>query len=224
MYYSLSSVVADDQRGYDGEVVAHFNRDHLRLNGAPRLFGTGKDVINLFFRIFDAEGEIACSAIEPLACEQPDDWVVGRGVEVAGQYDGMCCIGKIIKYERSLSRATDAVEGLKMSACKHDGIAIRKDKGAFEQSPLLHARIGMRQLDVVHIDKLMPSEQTDTVMTSTKLNGGPEQPLHAAIVSQLGDKIAAVLMWTIRAMGILIHFLQSNKIGLVAFDELPDLL
>ena len=93
-----------------------------------------------------------------------------------------------------------------------------------EQTPLLLAGIGTRQLDVVHIDKLMPREQADAVMASTEPDGGSEQPLHTAIIGQLGDEIATVLMRTIGAMGILIHFLQSDKIGLALLDEQPDLL
>ena len=130
----------------------------------------------------------------------------------------------MVKYEWSLGGPTDAVKGLKMSACKHDGIAISKDKGPLEQTALLHAGDRMRQLEVVHIDKLVTREQTDAVMASTKLDGGPEQSLHAAIIGQLGDEITIVLMRTIGAVGVLIHLLQSDEIGLVLLDELPDLL
>ena len=82
----------------------------------------------------------------------------------------------------------------------------------------------MRQLDVVDIDKLMPREQADAVKASTELDGGPEQPLHAAIVGQLGDEIAVILMWAIGTPGIVIHLLQRDKVGTVLLDELPYLL
>ena len=101
------------------------------------------------------------------------------------------------------------------------GTFIGKDEGPLEHAPLLHAADGMRQFDVVDIDELMPCEQADAVITSAELDGGPEQPLHAAVVGQLGDKIAVILMGTIRALGIVIHFLQRDKVGLVSLDELP---
>lgn len=130
----------------------------------------------------------------------------------------------MLQNELSLGGSADAVEGLKMGACKHDRVAIGKDEGPLEQAPLLHALDGMRQLDVADIDKLMPREQPDAVMASTELDGGPEQPLHAAVVGQFGDEIAVILMWTIGTLGIVIHFLQCYKVGLVSLDELPDLL
>ena len=130
----------------------------------------------------------------------------------------------MVKYEWGLGCAADAVEGLEMRAGKHDGVAVRKDKGPLQQAALLHAGNRMRQLDVVHIDELMPREQSDAVMASTEYDGGPEQPFHAALVGQLGDEIAVVLMRTIGAMGVLIHLLQSDEIGLVLPNELPYLL
>ena len=130
----------------------------------------------------------------------------------------------MVKDERSLCRTADAVKGLKMSARKHDGIATGKDKSPMEQTSLLLAGIGTRQLDVVHIDKLMPREQSDAVKAPTELDSGPQKSLHAAIVGQLGNEIAVVLMRTIGTVGILIHFLQRDEIGLVLFDEFTYLL
>ena len=105
-----------------------------------------------------------------------------------------------------------------MGACKHDGIAIGKDKGSLEQASLLHALDGMRQLDVMHIDELMLREQPDAILASTELDGGPEQALHAAIEGYFGDEIAVILVRTIGAVGILVNFLQSDKIGLILLD------
>ena len=123
-----------------------------------------------------------------------------------------------------MGRSTHTVKGLKMGAGKRDGIAVSKDKGSLEQATLLHAVDRMRQLDVVHVDKLMPCEQADAVMAATELDGGPEQSFHTTIIGQLGDEIAVVLMRTIGAPGVLIHFLQSDEIRLVLLDEIPDLL
>ena len=130
----------------------------------------------------------------------------------------------MVKYEWNLGRATDAVKGFEMGTGKHNCIAIIEDKGSLKQSSLFHAGIGIRQLDVVRLDKLMPREQADAVMASAELDGRPEQPLHAAIVGQLGDEISAVLMGTVGAMGILVNLLQSDEVGLVLLDEQPDLL
>ena len=130
----------------------------------------------------------------------------------------------MVKNKLSLCSTADAVEGFKVGARKHDGVAVRKDKSALKQAALLHALYWMRQLDVVHIDKLMPCEKTDAVMTATELDGGSKQSLHVAKVSQLVDEIAIVLMWTIGAVGILIHLLQSDEIGLVLLDEFTNLL
>ena len=130
----------------------------------------------------------------------------------------------MVKYELNLGCPADAVEGFKMSACKHDGVAIIKNKTPLEQATLLHTLDGVGQLDVVHIHKLMPCEQTDAVMPSAELDGGPEQSLHTTVVGQLGDEIATILMRTIGAVGILIHFLQSDEIGLVLLDEFTNLL
>ena len=130
----------------------------------------------------------------------------------------------MLKQELSLGSTADAVEGFKMGACKHDGIAVRKDKGSLEQAPLLHAGVGIRQLDVVHIDELMPCEQADAVMAAAELNGGPIQSLHTAKIGQLVDEIAIVLMRTIGTVGILIHLLQSDEIGLILLDEFTNLL
>lgn len=220
----MLSVAADDQCGNDRVVVAHFNRYDLRLDRAPRPDRASKDVVNLLFGFLDAEGEITRRAVKPLAREQPDYGVIRWSIEVTRQNNGELRIGKMVIDELSLGSTAHAVERLEMSASKHDGIAVRQDKGALEQASLLHAGDGMRQLDVVHFDKLMPGEQTDAVMAPTELDGGPIQPFHAAIESQLGDKVAIVLMRTIGAMGILIHFLQSHEIGLVLLDEMPDLL
>lgn len=132
--------------------------------------------------------------------------------------------GKMVQYELNLGGAADAVKGLKMGARKRDGIAIGKDKGSLKQAPLLHALDGMRQLDVADVDKLVPRQQADAVKASAELDGGPVQSLHAAVVGQLGDEIAVVLTQTIGATGVLIHFLQRDKVGLVLLDELPDLL
>lgn len=126
--------------------------------------------------------------------------------------------------ELSLCRSAYTIKGFKMGARKHDGVAIGKDEGPLEQAPLLHALNGMRQFDVVDIDKLMPREQADAVMASTEPDGGSEQPLHTAIIGQLGDEIAVILMWAIGTLGVVIHFLQSDKVGLVLLDELSYLL
>ena len=127
----------------------------------------------------------------------------------------------MVENELSLGGPADTVEGFKMGARERDGIAIGKDESSLKHAPLLHAVDGMRQLDVVDIDELMPREQADAVITSAELDGGPEQPLHAAVVGQLGDKIAVILMGTIGAPGIVVHFLQRDKVGLVSLDELP---
>lgn len=187
----------------------------------PGLFGLGEDVVNLFGGGSDAECEIARCAVKPFAHEPPNHWVVWRGIEVSGQYDGGRGIGKMVQNELSLGGPADTVEGLKMGACEHDGVAIGQDEGSLEQAPLLHAVNGMRQLDVVDIDKLMPREQADAIMASAELDGGPEQPLHAAIVGQLGNEIAVILMRAIGTPGVLIHFLQCDKVGMVLLDELP---
>ena len=130
----------------------------------------------------------------------------------------------MLQNELNLGSPADVIEGLKMGACERDGIAIGKNEGPLEHAPLLQAADGMRQLDVVDIDELMPREQADAVITSAELDGGPEQPLHAAVVGQLGDKIAVILMGTIGAPGILVHFLERDKVRLISLDELPDLL
>lgn len=130
----------------------------------------------------------------------------------------------MVQNELNLGGAADAVKGLKMGARKRDGIAIGKDEGSLKQAPLLHALDGMRQLDVVDVDKLMLRQQADAVKASAELDGGPVQSLHAAVVGQLGDEIAVVLAQAIGATGVLIHFLQRDKVGLVLLDELPDLL
>ena len=130
----------------------------------------------------------------------------------------------MVQYELNLGGAADAVKGFQMGARKRDGIAIGKDEGSLKQAPLLHALDGMRQLDVVDVDKLMPRQQADAVKASAELDGGPVQSLHAAVVGQFGDEIAVVLTQTIGATGVLIHFLQRDKVGLVLLDELPDLL
>ena len=88
----------------------------------------------------------------------------------------------MLQNELNLGSPADTVEGFKMGACERDGIAISKDEGSLEHAPLLHAADGMRQLDVVDIDELMPREQADAVITSTELDSGSEQSLHAAIV------------------------------------------
>ena len=127
----------------------------------------------------------------------------------------------MIQDELSLGGPADTVEGFKMGACERDGIAIGKDESSLKHAPLLHAVDGMRQLDVVDIDELMPREQADAVMASAELDGGSEQPLHAAVVGQLGDEISVILMGTIGAPGIVVYFLQRDKVGLVSLDELP---
>ena len=130
----------------------------------------------------------------------------------------------MVQYELNLGGAADAVKGFQMGARKRDGIAIGKDEGSLEQAPLFHTLDGMRQLDVADIDKLMPRQQADAVKASAELDGGPVQPLHAAVVGQLGDEIAVILMQAIGAPGVLIHFLKRDKVGLVLLDELPNLL
>ena len=130
----------------------------------------------------------------------------------------------MLQNELNLGSPADVIKGLKMGTCERDGIAIGKNEGPLEHAPLLHAADGMRQLDVVDIDELMPREQADAVITSAELDGGPEQPLHAAIVGQLGNEIAVILMRAIGTPGVLIHFLQCDKVGLVLLDELPYLL
>ena len=130
----------------------------------------------------------------------------------------------MVQNELNLGSPANAIKGFKMCACKHDGVAIGKDEGSLEQAPLLHAFDGMRQFDVVDIDKLMSREQADAVMASAELDGGSEQPLHVAIVGQLGDEIAVILMWAIGALGVVIQFLQCDKVGLVLLDELSYLL
>lgn len=130
----------------------------------------------------------------------------------------------MVQNELNLGGAADTVEGLKMGACKRDGIAIGKDEGSLKQASLLHALDGMRQLDVADVDKLVPRQQADAVKASAELDGGSVQSLHAAVVGQLGDEIAVVLTQAIGATGVLIHFLQRDKVGLVLLDELPDLL
>ena len=127
----------------------------------------------------------------------------------------------MVQDELSLGSPAETVEGFKMGACKRDGIAISKDESSLKHAPLLHAVDGMRQLDVVDIDKLMSREQADAVMTSAELDGRSEQPLHAAVVGQLGDEISVILMGTIGAPGIVVYFLQRDKVGLVSLDELP---
>ena len=129
--------------------------------------------------------------------------------------------GKMLQDELSLGGPADTVEGFKMGARKRDGIAIGKNESSLKHAPLLHAVDGMRQLDVVDIDELMPCEQTDAVMASAELDGGSEQPLHAAVVGQLGDEISVILMGTIGAPGIVVYFLQRDKVGLISLDELP---
>ena len=216
--------MADDQCGDDRVVVAHFHMYHLRLDRAPRQFGTGKDVIDLLAGGFHAEGVIARRAVEPLAREQPHNIVVWWRIEVSGQYDGVGYAGKMLNNELGLGGAAHAVKGLEMCARHRDGIAVGQDKAAFEQAPLLHAGVGVRQLDVVHTGKLMPREQADAIKAPAELDGGPEQAFHAACAGQLGDEIAIVLVWTIRASGIMVDFLQCDKVGLVLPDEQPDLL
>lgn len=127
----------------------------------------------------------------------------------------------MVQNELSLSGPADTVEGFQMGARERDGIAIGKDESSLKHAPLLHAVDEMRQLDVVDIDELMPREQADAVMASAELDGRPEQPLHAAVVGQLGDEIAIILMGTIGAPGIVVYFLQRDKVGLVSLDELP---
>lgn len=130
----------------------------------------------------------------------------------------------MLQDELNLGSPADVVEGFKMGAGERDGVAIVKDESSLEHAPLLHAADGMWQLDVVDINELMPREQSDAVITSAELDGRSEQPLHAAVVGQFGDEIAAILLWTIGTLGIVIHFLQRDKVGLVSLDELPDLL
>lgn len=130
----------------------------------------------------------------------------------------------MVQNELGLVDTTDTIESFKMGARKHDGIAIGKDESPLEHAPLFHAVDRMRQLDVADIDKLMPREQADAVMASTELDGGSKQPLHAAVVGQLGDEIAVILMRAIGTPRIVIHFLQCDKVGLVSLDELPYLL
>ena len=74
------------------------------------------------------------------------------------------------------------------------------------------------------INKLMPREQADAVKSSAEFDGRSEQPLHAAIVGQLGDEISVILMWAIGAPGVVVYFLQRDKVRLVLLDELPYLL
>ena len=169
------SVVGEDQCGDDGIVVAHFDRNDMGINGAPCPYGAGKDVINLLFWIVDAEGKVGPSAVKPLAREHLDYRIVGRGIEVTGQDDGVRRIGKMVKDELCLDRAADTVEGLEMRTGKHDGVAIRKDKSALKQAALFLADNRMRQLDVAHIDKLMPREQSDAVLASAKLDSRSKQ-------------------------------------------------
>lgn len=223
-WFGLLSVAGEDQCGNDRVVVAHFYRYDMRVNRVPGLFGLGEDVVNLLAGRLDAECEIIGCAVSPLAHEQAHHRVIGRGIEVTGQDDGERGTGKTVQNELSLGGPADTVEGLKMCAGHHDGVAVGKDKGSLEQAPLLHAADGMRQLDIVDIYKLMPREQADAVMASAEVDGGPKESLHAAIVGQLGDEIAVVLLRAIGSPGIVIHFLQSDKVGLILLDELPQLL
>ena len=79
----LFSVVAENQCGDDGVVVAEYDRYDLRVDGAPCPYGAGKDIINLLARLFDTEGEIACGTVKPLAGELSDHRICGWGIEVA---------------------------------------------------------------------------------------------------------------------------------------------
>ena len=88
----------------------------------------------------------------------------------------------MVKKELGLCYTAYTVKGLKMSARHHDGIAIRQDKGPLKQASLLHTGVGVRQFDVVHINKLMPCEQTYAVESPTELDGRSKQSFHAAIV------------------------------------------
>ncbi len=76
-WLQLLSVAGEDQGGDDWTVVAHFNRDDLRLNGVPCPFGLGEDIVNFLAGGFGAECEIICRAVKPLVHELPNHWVIG---------------------------------------------------------------------------------------------------------------------------------------------------
>ena len=130
----------------------------------------------------------------------------------------------MLKDKLGLGRSAHAVKGFEVGACDGDGVTVGQDKCPLQQASLLHACDGVRQLDVVHVGKLMSREQADAIEAATEPDGGPEQTLHAAVVGQLGDEVPVVLVRAIVATGILFDVLLSIKVGPVLPDEQPDLL
>ena len=221
--------VGEDEGGDDGEVVAENGGDDMRLHDAPRGGGcscrarwgrAGEDVVDFLAWLAGAEGGLVCrGAVGPLGEELLYGRVVRRGVEVAGEDGGVRRAVEVAQYELGLRHAAQAVECLKMRACHDDGVAVGEHEGALEQSTLLHFQVRVGQLDVVHIHKLAAREQPYAIVTTAELDGGAEQSLHAAVVGELGNKVAAVLMPAVGAMRVLIHFLQRHEVGVVLLDE-----
>lgn len=244
--------MGEEEGGDDGEVVAEGDGDDLRVKYAPHWLGygtcrlcceafrlgcgdfrlvkgllqgrTGEDVVDFLGGFGGAEGGFCTGAVGPLGGEHADGGVVWGSVEVAGKYGGVRRVLEVAQYELGLCHAAQAVERLEVGACHDDGVAVGEHEGALEQSALLHLGVGVGQLDVVHIHKLVAREQPYAIVTTAELDGGAEQSLHAAVVGEFGNKVAAVLMLAVGAMRVLVHFLQRHEVGVVLLDEQTYLL
>ena len=76
----------------------------------------------------------------------------------------------------------------------------------------------------MHLDKWMACKQADAVLPAAKRDGWTKKALHATVVGKLGDKVTVVLMAAVCTMREVVHFLQSNKVGLILLDKRTDLL
>ena len=186
--------------------------------------GAYQDVVDFLAWLAGAEGGFCAGAVGPLGGEFFNYGIVWRCVEVAGEDGGVRRAVEVAQYELGLRHAAQTVECLKVGACHDDGVAVGEHEGALEQSALLHVGVRVGQFDVLHIHELVTCEQAYAVMPSAEAYGGPEEPLHAAVVGEFGDEVAAVLVTAVGPMGVLVHLLQGHEVGLVLLDEQAYLL
>ena len=186
--------------------------------------GADQDVVDLLGGLAGAEGGFCAGAVGPLGGEYADGGVVWRCVEVAGEDGGVRRAVEVAQYELGLCHAAQAVERLKVGACHDDGVAVGEHEGALEQSALLHFGVRVGQHDVLHIHERVAREQPYAVKSSAELDGGAKEPLHAAVVGEFGDEVAAVLVSAVGPVGVQVHFLQRHEIGVVLLDEQANLL
>lgn len=212
-------------------MVAEDDGDDLRAKYAPcglRLWdacGVGEDVVDFLGGLGGAEGGlVGRGAVGPLGGEHADGGVEWRRIEVAGEDGGVCHVVEVAQYELGLCHAAQAVEGLEVGACHDNGVTVGQHEGALEQSTLLHLGVRVGQHDVLHLDEGVAREQPYAVKSSAELDGGAEEPLHAAVVGEFSDEVAAVLVPAVGPVGVQVHFLQRHEVGVVLLDEQANLL